>query len=181
MSLPTVPAMSSLAQSSLQLAPLDAALMSLNSNPYFIGVMMLLLNFGGRFLPMEMTREQEQVFQNPWVRRFLIFIIIFIGTRNVLVAFWLSLFIILCIGYLFNENSSLCLFKAGESGSTCSTSTPILGGLTQEENEILKRLTDKQQKTAKPANKEEPEKSKENKQTTSEIYWQNIEALNPRF
>jgi predicted GTPase len=56
-----------------------------------------------------------------------------------------------------------------------------LGGLTQEENEILKRLTDKQQKTAKPANKEEPEKSKENKQTTSEIYWQNIEALNPRF
>ena len=179
MSLPTVPAMSSLAQSSLQLPPLDAALMSLNSNPYFIGVMMLLLNFGGRFLPMEMTREQEQVFQNPWVRRFLIFIIIFIGTRNVLVAFWLSLFIILCIGYLFNENSSLCLFKAGEKGSTCSKATPIIGSLTQEENEILKRLTDKQQKFIKTTT--EKETPIEQKQNSSEIYWHNMEALNPRF
>ena len=62
----------------LPIAPLDAALLSLNSNPYFIGMMMLMLNFGGRFLPMEMTKGQEALFQNPWVRRFLIFIIIFV-------------------------------------------------------------------------------------------------------
>jgi len=164
-------------QTGLPLAPLDAALLSLNSNPYFIGMMMLMLNFGGRFLPMEMTKGQEALFQNPWVRRALIFIIVFVGTRNVLVAFWMSLFIILCIGYLFNENSSLCLFKAGESGSTCSTATPILGALTQEETEILKRLTEKQMKTAKP---QEPE-VKQEKQNTSEVYWQNMAALNPRF
>jgi len=181
MSLPTAPAIPTAAQSGLPIAPLDSALLSLNSNPYFIGIMMLMLNFGGRFLPMEMTRGQEALFQNAWVRRLLIFIIIFVGTRNVLVAFWMSLFIILCIGYLFNENSSLCLFKGGEEGSTCATSTPVLGGLTQEETEILKRLMDKQQKTAKTTNKEEPEKSKENKQTTSEIYWQNMEVLNGRF
>jgi len=178
MSLPAAPPVSALAQSGLPIAPLDAALLSLNSNPYFIGMMMLMLNFGGRFLPMEMTKGQEAFFQNPWIRRFLIFIIIFVGTRNVLVAFWMSLFIILCIGYLFNENSSLCLIGGGESGSTCATTKPILGGLTQEENEILKRLTDKQQKLTKPT-AQEP--TKENKQTTSEIYWQNIEALNPRF
>ena len=164
----------------LPVAPLDAALLSLNSNPYFIGMMMLILNFGGRFLPMEMTKGQEALFQNPWVRRFLIFIIIFVGTRNVLVAFWMSLFIILCIGYLFNENSSLCLFKGGGEGSKCSTATPIIGGLTQEETEILKRLMDKQEKTAKPADKEKTEKPKE-KQTATEIYWQNMEAIHPRF
>jgi hypothetical protein len=162
-------------QTGLPLAPLDAALLSLNSNPYFIGMMMLMLNFGGRFLPMEMTKGQEAIFQNPWVRRALIFIIIFVGTRNVLVAFWMSLFIILCIGYLFNENSSLCLFKGGEKGSTCSTASPI--GLTTEETEILRRLTEKQQKSVKPV---ESEKKLET-QSTSEIYWQNMEALNPRF
>jgi hypothetical protein len=177
MSLPAAPAIPTV--SGLPIAPLDAALLSLNSNPYFIGMMMLMLNFGGRFLPMEMTKGQEAIFQNAWVRRALIFIIIFVGTRNVLVAFWMSLFIILCIGYLFNENSSLCLFKAGEPGSKCSTSTPILGGLTQEETEILKRLTDKQQKFVKP--EVESEKTKMDKQSASEIYWQNMEALNPRF
>jgi len=161
-------------QTGLPLAPLDAALLSINSNPYFIGMMMLMLNFGGRFLPMEMTKGQEAIFQNPWVRRALIFIIIFVGTRNILVAFWMSLFIILCIGYLFNENSSLCLFKGGETGSTCSTANPI--GLTIEETEILRRLTEKQQKSVKPV-----ETKKVEKQDTSEIYWQNIEALNPRF
>ena len=180
MSLPTAPALPMVAQSGLPIAPLDAALLSLNSNPYFIGIMMLMLNFGGRFLPMEMTKGQEQIFQNPWVRRILIFIIIFVGTRNVLVAFWMSLFIILCIGYLFNENSSLCLFKGGELGSKCSTATPILGGLTQEELEILKRLTDKQNKNAK-VDTAELEKPKEDKKTTSEIYWQNMDVLNPRF
>ena len=180
MSLPAAPAISTAIPSGLPIAPLDAALLSLNSNPYFIGMMMLMLNFGGRFLPMEMTKGQEALFQNAWVRRALIFIIIFVGTRNVLVAFWMSLFIILCIGYLFNENSSLCLFKAGEPGSKCSTATPVLGGLTQEETEILKRLTDKQQKFVKPESKDS-EKIRMDTQSTSEIYWQNMEALNPRF
>lgn len=177
MSVPGAPAMAAVAQSGITLAPLDAALMSLNSNPYFIGMMMLLLNFGGRFLPLEMTKGQEAFFQNTWVRRFLIFIIIFVGTRNVLVAFWMSLAIILCIGYLFNENSSLCLFKGGEVGSKCATSTPLLGGLTQEEAEILKRLTEKQQKNIAPPKEE----VKEEKQNLSETYWENMSALNPRF
>ena len=178
MSVPGAPAIPALAQSGLPLAPLDAALMSLNSNPYFIGMMMLMLNFGGRFLPLEMTKGQEAFFQNTWVRRLLIFIIVFVGTRNVLVAFWMSLVIILCIGYLFNENSSLCLFKGGEAGSKCATTTPVLGGLTLEETEILKRLSDKQQKHATPEKKEE---TKENKENLSEIYWQNMAMLNPRF
>ena len=55
----------------ITIAPIDAALMALNSNPYFIGTMMLMLNLGGRFIAMEVTKSQEQFFQNPWVRRVL--------------------------------------------------------------------------------------------------------------
>jgi hypothetical protein len=101
-------------------SPLDAVIMGINTNPYFIGIMMLLLNFGGRFLSLEMSKGQEAFFYNTWVRRFLIFIVIFVGTRNIMVAGMLSFVIILCIGYLFNENSSLCIFKIGVPGSTCA-------------------------------------------------------------
>jgi hypothetical protein len=147
------------------MSPFDSLLASINSNPYFIGMMMLLLNFGGRFVSLEMTKKQEEIFSNTWVRRSLIFIIIFVGTRNILVAFIMSFVIILCIGYLFNENSSLCLFKSGIPGSTCSTehftTAPILinpppvfpstqgppiipsGDLTIEEKHILKTLQNK--------------------------------------
>ena len=48
---------------------------------------------------------------------------------------------------------------------------------TQEEAEILKRLTEKQQKHAVP----EKEEVKEDNQNLSETYWENMSALNPRF
>ncbi len=185
MSLPTAPMATALTQSAAVIAPLDMALMSLNSNPYFIGTMMLLLNFGGRFLGMEMTKGQEQFFHNKWVRRFLIFIVIFVGTRNVLVAFWMSLFIILCIGYLFNENSSLCIFKLGTEGSSCSKDGIIqlpAGGLTPEENEILKRLQEKQARLSPQVARESKEDPKKAKMNPSDIYWQNMMFMNnPRF
>ena len=183
MSLPTAPVAAALA-SGAPMAPLDMALASLNSNPYFIGIMMLLLNFGGRFLAMEMSKEQEQFFHNKWVRRFLIFIVIFIGTRNILVAFWMSLFIILCIGYLFNENSSLCIFHLGSEGSKCSKEgiIEVGGGLTPEESEILKRLQDKQQRLNPQQKKEESSEKSNPKKNPSDVYWQNMFFMNnPRF
>jgi hypothetical protein len=154
----------------MAISPFDAILMGINTNPYFIGIMMLILNFGGRFISLEMSKGQEALFTNTWVRRSLIFIIIFVGTRNILVAFIMTFVIILCMGYLFNENSSLCLFKKGLPGSTClkenfiaaspvsnvtippppfnitspnsAPSIPI-GGLTKEESEILTTLQKK--------------------------------------
>jgi hypothetical protein len=133
--------------------PLEMAIMSLNTNPYFIGVMMLMLNLGGRFLGMEVTKEQEKFFQNPWVRRALIFTVLFVATRNVVVAFIMTLFTLLFLSFLLNENSSLCLFKKCDvakppvvnpgisAGSPPGTPPP---GLTPEEMEILRRLNEKQ-------------------------------------
>lgn len=173
MSLPTAPLSAIASQSGVPMAPLDLAINSINSNPFFIGSMMLMLNFGGRFLAMEMSRGQEQFFQNTWVRRALIFTVIFVGTRNIVVAFWMSMVIILLVGYLFNENSSLCLFNLGSSGSSCASSEQSTA-LTPEESEILKRLNDKQQRLA-PKTDKGPQTPK---QSSSEIYWQNMGFIN---
>ena len=118
-------------------SPLDSLIMGINTNPYFIGLMMLLLNFGGRFLSLEMTKGQEAFFYNTWVRRTLIFIVIFVGTRNIMVAFLMSFVIILCIGYLFNENSSLCIFKIGVPGSSCSDKKEGFEGQGQDSSTII--------------------------------------------
>ena len=185
MSLPTAPLAAMAAQSGIPIAPLDLAIGSINSNPFFIGSMMLMLNFGGRFLAMEMSKGQEQFFQNTWVRRCLIFTIIFVGTRNIVAAFWMSLIIILLVGYLFNENSSLCLFHLGTSGSSCAVSgapEQSPGGLTPEESEILKRLMDKQQRLAPPpspsSSSPKTDSSDKPKKSSSEIYWQNMGFMN---
>lgn len=125
------------------LTPFDAFLHMFNNNPYFIGFMMLILNVGGRFIGMEVTKQQEQFLQHPWIRRVIIFIAIFIATRNLWVAFWTTVVVVLLLGYLFNENSALCVFgKGGTRGSTCAQKDEM----TPEEREILHRLHSKAQR-----------------------------------
>jgi hypothetical protein len=199
MSVPTAAMATAAAAAAIPvLNPFDAFVLSLNSNPYFIGLMMLLLNLGGRFIAMEVTKGQEQFFQNPWVRRLLIFTVLFVGTRNVMVAFWSTLVIILLIGYLFNENSSLCIFNLGGEGSSCADEQQKgkekkdggqpngQVGFTFEEAEIYRRLTEKYNKFMK--GKEEASKPAAEKAPV-DIYWQNLNLLakaegfygNPRF
>jgi len=131
-------------------SPLDTFLQIFNTNPYFIGLMMLILNLGGRFISLEVTKKQEQFLQRPWVRRVLIFTVLFVATRSIWVAFWSTVTVVLFLGYLFNENSSLCVFgDGGINGSKCATgaSAPAPGEeMTPEEKEILQRLSSKAQR-----------------------------------
>ena len=135
--------------------PLDVLMASVNSNPYFIGLMMLLLNLGGRFLALEITKGQEKFLSQPLIRRFFLFAVLFVATRNVIIAAGLAVIVILLLGYLFNENSELCLWNScitpigsassdsSASSSSASTKNEGFVGLSAEEAMILKRLQDK--------------------------------------
>ncbi len=134
------------AATAVKLGPIDTALAAFNTNPYFIGLMMLILNLGGRFLAMEVTKGQEYFLSHPIVRRTLIFVVLFIATRNIVIAFWLWLAIIVLLGYLFNENSALCVFgRRGMPGSTCATrpAGPEPPKPTDQEMSIFKMLSEK--------------------------------------
>jgi hypothetical protein len=91
---------------------LSVAIHSLNSNPYLIGMFMLILNLGGRFLSMELSEKQEAFLQQRWLRPLLFFIVIFIGTRNLAVAFWTTLALFLILWVLANEKSPWCLIPS---------------------------------------------------------------------
>jgi len=123
------------------LNPIEAVIMSLNTNTYLIGLSMILLNLGGRHLAPSLTAEQDKFFQNQWIRRGMLFVVIFVATRNVFTALWLSIGLILGIGYLLNEHSPLYLF--GEPVPLPQAAQASTAGLTPEEQEIYKRLHDK--------------------------------------
>jgi hypothetical protein len=131
----------------MSVSPLDSFLQIFNTNPYFIGIMMLVLNLGGRFISLEVTKKQEQFLQHPWIRRILIFTVLFVATRNIWVAFWATVTVVLFLGYLFNENSSLCLFgNSCVGGSKCAEAPKPGEEMTPEEKEILQRLSAKAQR-----------------------------------
>ena len=93
----------------------DTLLMSIhdiNMNPYILGIAYIILNLGGRFMSLSVTPAQEAFLQNKVFRPLLLFAIMFIGTRNMVVAFWLTLLILLLLHYLLNENSSWYLLRS---------------------------------------------------------------------
>ena len=139
--------------------PLDIVMASVNSNPYFIGLMMLLLNLGGRFLALEISKEQEKFLSHPIVRRFFLFAVLFVGTRNLIIAAGLTVIVIIMLGYLFNENSELCLWHSCINKPEVPKQEGFFG-LTPEEGMILKRLQDKQRASQSEAKEKEkaPEK-----------------------
>lgn len=89
--------------------PLSAGILWINTNPYIIGMFMLLLNLGGRFLSLELTKKQEAFLQAPWVRPLIFFTVIFISTRNLVAAFWVTLLFFFVIWVIANENSPFCM------------------------------------------------------------------------
>ena len=162
------------------LNPIDALFAGINPSPYFTGLMMLLLNLGGRFLALEISKDQEKFLSQPYIRRFFLFAVLFVATRNVIIAACLAIIVILWLGYLFNENSELCLWKS------CATPAPVqeqqiqegFQGLSPEEAMILKRLQDKQMAAAKAA---EDSKETESQEVTlpiaSQVYQSALSKL----
>ena len=172
MSLPPAP-MPPLAAASVAINPLEQAFMAINTNPYFIGLMMLLLNLGGRFLGMEISKEQEKLFQNPWIRRGLVFTVLFVATRNVFVAAIMTVFVLLVMSFLFNENSDLCLWK--DSCAKPTEDGQPSPGLTPEETEIWRRLNEKQMRMAAAQTKKKEDT--EDTMTIDNIYAANLAKL----
>ena len=124
------------------------SLARLNPIENVIGFMMLLLNLGGRHLATGLTPEQDKFFQQPWFRRLLIFVIFFVGTRNIISSLFLTIIFILLLGYLFNDQSQLYLFNPNipdqkKKEEVKKEEPPKPSGLTPEEQEIHKKLSDK--------------------------------------
>jgi glucan phosphoethanolaminetransferase (alkaline phosphatase superfamily) len=82
---------------------------TLNSSKYFAGIMMLVLNLGSRFLVMELSESQEQLLSNKIIRRFIIFTVVFISTRDILVSLVVTAIFIVLVSGIFNENSKYCI------------------------------------------------------------------------
>ena len=83
----------------------------LNMNPYLLGIAYITLNLGSRFFVMSVSPAQEAFLQNTLFRPLLVFAIMFIGTRNLIVAFWMSALILFSLYFLLNENSSWFILR----------------------------------------------------------------------
>ena len=74
---------------------------ALASSPFFVGVMMLLLNVGSRFIAHELSGNDEEYSQNLFFRRIAIFAACFVGTRDIIISLLLTAAFVVIAGGLF--------------------------------------------------------------------------------
>ena len=86
----------------------------LNENKYFIGLMMILVNIGSRFIIGELSDEQKKLINDKTLRRLFIFGVFFMATRDVISSLILTIMFVLLISELFHEDSELSLIPKKE-------------------------------------------------------------------
>jgi hypothetical protein len=86
---------------------------NLNNNKYFIGIMMVLLNLGSRYIFLELGKTHDMFFNHKIVRRSLIFTVFFVATRDIIASVLLSTFFIIFFLELTHEKSPYCILPAG--------------------------------------------------------------------
>ena len=65
---------------------MDASINILNNSKYFTAIMMLLMNLGARYISLELSQFHEELLSNVFVRRILVFTVVFISTRDIKVS-----------------------------------------------------------------------------------------------
>ena len=81
----------------------------LNNSKYFSGIIMILLNFGSKYIAMEVSPTQESFMANIIIRRLLVFTVFFTATRDVWASIILTAAFIVLVSGLFNDNSKYCI------------------------------------------------------------------------
>jgi len=73
----------------------------IGTSPFFIGVMMLLLNVGSRFITHELSHDDKEYSQNILLRRLSIFAACFVGTRDIVTSILLTAGFVIIAGGIF--------------------------------------------------------------------------------
>tara|TARA_B110001469_G_C9647389_1_gene327995 strand:- start:299 stop:667 length:369 start_codon:yes stop_codon:yes gene_type:complete len=78
------------------------------TNKYFIGIFMIIINIGSRFIIEELSPEQRKwINNNHIVRRLFVFCILFIATKDLIASIILTILFIFIIGHLFNTSTNI--------------------------------------------------------------------------
>ena len=111
---------------------LAIATMGLNGNKYVLGLMILLINLGARYIGNEVSDFMHKVLNHKFARRFLIFLVLWMGTRDLVVAGVITISFIILVNTLFNENSDYCILPVTNNSS-----------ITKEEFQLAKQIVAK--------------------------------------
>lgn len=84
-------------------------LQTINNHPASLAIAVILSNIGGRYVDMKFSPAQEHMLRRGLGRELLLFAVVFITTRDIIIALITTIIFFVLANYIFNEKSSLCV------------------------------------------------------------------------
>jgi hypothetical protein len=81
---------------------------ALNNSKLFAGLMIIILNISSKFVTIKLSKTMESYLKYTFSRDVLIFAIAWMGTREIYIAFVVTILFIIVMDYLLNESSAFC-------------------------------------------------------------------------
>ena len=85
--------------------------LSIDNDIFLSGLSMLILNIGTKYIYLDISPKQDELIKNVYFRRFVIFIIFWVGTKDFKYSLMFTMVYIIFIVHLLNENSPYFIFK----------------------------------------------------------------------
>ena len=82
-----------------------------NDSKLFMGVIMLILNLGSKYIELGLSKTQENVLRNSLGREILIFAIAFTGTHDIIISILITAAFTILADVFFHESSKYCIMS----------------------------------------------------------------------
>ena len=128
------------------LIQLQNSLLKVNKSKLFLGICVLFMNIGSKYIQVKLSKSQEAFLRNYILRELIIFIAIFLTTRDIILSFILTASFFILSSHLFNENSKFCILPEKFKNLHEVIDTNKDGTITEEEikkaESILKKANE---------------------------------------
>jgi hypothetical protein len=79
-----------------------------NNSKIFAGLMIIILNIASKFVSFKFSKSVEMYLKHTFSKQLLVFAIAWMGTRDIYIALLITIIFIICMDYIFNEDSMFC-------------------------------------------------------------------------
>jgi hypothetical protein len=118
-------------------------ILALNQSKIFAGVMIIIINIASKFVTFKFSKTMESYLKFTFSRNVLVFAITWMGTRDIYIAFLMTLLFIFVSDYLMNEESGLCCLPSSFINKHVAMLEGFDGKPSQEEIDRSKKVLER--------------------------------------
>ena len=123
-------------------------LRTMNESKLAIGLLMILMNIGMKYVDFGFSKTQEQALRNGIAREMIIFAVCFMGTRDIFLSLLLTGTFMLLADVLFHDGSKYCLIpKYMQRMKLLVDKNQENGTVTHEEEKRAREILDKAERS----------------------------------